>query len=114
MHRSRDRPRNYSAISITNPALYQLGEEFCGLFQIDGVEALGEPAVDGRKKFARLGPPALFAPQPGEARRRAQLVRFGLLIARDTQCLMERDFGLFKPVETEQRDAFETMKFRPP
>jgi len=42
-------------------------------FQVLGVEALGEPAVDGREQLARLAPPALFSPQPRQARRRAQL-----------------------------------------
>jgi hypothetical protein len=94
MHRSRDRPRNYSAISITNPALYQLGEEFCGVFQIGGVEALGEPAVDGRKKFARLGPPALLAPEAGEARRGAQFVAPRALLSGYRQGGAERVLGL--------------------
>src|SRR5947207_2592973 len=32
------------------------------LFQIGGVEALGEPAVNRGEQIARFGPPALFAP----------------------------------------------------
>ena len=32
------------------------------LFQIGGVEALGEPAVNRREQITRFGPPALFAP----------------------------------------------------
>src|SRR5215831_14410227 len=61
----------------------QLIEQPLRFFQIGGVEALGEPAVDGRKKFARLGPPALLAPPPGEARRGPQFIGLCLLPSRD-------------------------------
>ena len=40
----------------------QLIEQPVCFFQIGSVEPLGEPAVGGRKKFARFGPTALFAP----------------------------------------------------
>jgi len=43
------------------------------IFQVGGVEALGEPAVDRGEQIARFHPSALLAPQPAEARRRAQL-----------------------------------------
>ena len=92
----------------------QLVEQRLRLFQIGGVEALGEPAVDRREQFARFGPPALFAPQPGEARRGAQFLGFRLLPSRDAQCLFEGDLALFEPVETDERDAFEAMKLRIP
>ena len=45
----------------------QLIEQRLCFFQIGGVEALGEPAVEGREQVARLAPPALLAPEPGEA-----------------------------------------------
>ena len=93
MHRSRDRPRNYSAISITNPALYQLGEEFCGVFQIGGVEALGEPTVEGCQQVARLASPALLGPQPGKARRGAQFVAPCALLAGDREGGAEEVLG---------------------
>ena len=47
-------------------------EQHLCVLQIGGVEALGEPAVNGRQQLARFGPPALFGPQLGEARRSAQ------------------------------------------
>src|SRR5438874_4460607 len=59
----------------------QLGEKRLRLLQVGRVEALGEPAVDRGEQFLRLGPPALLAPQPREARRGAQLQRFRLLSA---------------------------------
>jgi hypothetical protein len=65
----------------------QLVEQRLRLSQIGGIEALGEPAMDGGQQIARLGPPAPFAPKPGEARRSAQLIGLGLLPSRDTQCL---------------------------
>ena len=44
----------------------QLVEQRLAVFQVGGVEALGERAVEGREQLARLVPPALLAPQPGE------------------------------------------------
>jgi len=58
----RPRPRSHAAISITSPASCHLGQEFCGVLQVGGVEALGEPAVDRRQQVARFRSPALFAP----------------------------------------------------
>ena len=49
-------------------------EQRFGLLQIRGVEPLGEPTVEGSQKIARFGSPALVAAQPGEARRRTQLI----------------------------------------
>ena len=57
----------------------QLIEQPLCFFQIGGVEALGEPTVDGGEQIMSLGPPALLAPQPSEARRRAQLIGLGTL-----------------------------------
>ena len=50
----------------------QLIEQPLRFFQISGVEALGEPAVNRRQKLVRFGPPSLFAPEPREARRGTQ------------------------------------------
>src|SRR5580704_7120838 len=58
----------------------QLVEQGLGFFQVGGVETLGEPAVDGREQLACLAPPALLAPQPGEARRGAQFPELGALL----------------------------------
>jgi hypothetical protein len=49
----------------------QLIEQGLGLFQIERVEALGEPAVDRSENIASLLPLALVAPQPRHAHRRA-------------------------------------------
>jgi len=40
----------------------QLIEQHLRVLEIGGVEAFGKPVVNGREKFARLSPPALFAP----------------------------------------------------
>ena len=45
-----------------SPVSCQLGEEFCGVLQVGGVEAFGERGVEGREEVARLVPPALLAP----------------------------------------------------
>jgi hypothetical protein len=54
-------------------------EQRFGLFEVGGVEAFGEPAVDRRQEIMGLGEFALVSPQPGEARRGAQLQGFRLL-----------------------------------
>src|SRR5215469_6501795 len=50
----------------------QIGGSCCEqrvcFFEVLGVEAFGERAVDGCEQLARLAPAALLAPQPGEAR----------------------------------------------
>src|SRR5215471_11404153 len=94
VYRSRDRPRSHAAISITSPASCQLGEEFRSVFQVVGVEAFGKPAVEGREQVARLAPPALLAPEPGEAGRRAQFVTHRALLSGDRQGGAERILGL--------------------
>ena len=63
-------------------------------FQVGGVEALGERAVDGREQLARLGSAALLGPQPGEARGGAQFVASGALLAGDREGGAERILGL--------------------
>src|SRR5437899_1149308 len=60
--------------------LSQLVEQRLRLFQVGGIEALGEPAENGCEEVARPGRPALFAPKPGKAHRSAQLPRFRLLL----------------------------------
>ena len=42
-------------------------EQGLRFFYILCVEALGKRAVEGREQVARLAPPALLAPEPGEA-----------------------------------------------
>jgi hypothetical protein len=51
----------------------QLVEQRLGVFQVGGVEAFGEPAVDFGQHRARLVAFALFVEQPSEACRGAQL-----------------------------------------
>ena len=57
-----------------SPAHASSPEQRLRLYEIDGVEALSEPAVDRRNQVARFGPPTLFASQSSEARRGAQPV----------------------------------------
>src|SRR5262245_6554807 len=92
----------------------QLIEQRLRLLQIGGVETLGEQAIDRRQQGTRLGPPALLAPQPGKARRGAQLIGLCLLPARYAQCLFEGVLAFLEPIETDKRDALETAKVRLP
>ena len=101
-------------VAVPTAGSRQLVDQPLRFSQIAGVEALGEPAVNGRQQIASFGPPTLFAPQSGEACRDAQLVGLSLLPPRDAQRLLEGDFRLLEPVETQQSDAFEAMKFCPP
>src|SRR6516165_4228264 len=57
----------------------QLVEQRFRLFQIGGVEALGEPGVSGREQLAPVCVLALIAPQPGEAGRGAQFEQLAVL-----------------------------------
>ena len=49
----------------------QLMEQSFRFFQIGGVEALGEPAVDRREQLASRRVTVMVAPEPGEANRGA-------------------------------------------
>jgi len=84
-HQTADRPAAGSR---------QLVEQPLRFFQISGVEALGERAVEGCQQVARLAPPALLAPQPGEARGGAQFVAPCALLAGNCQGGAERVLGL--------------------
>ena len=116
---------NYAVINITtNPLLFrglfqpgpsaQLGEQSGRLFQIGGIEALGEPSVNWREQIARLGPPALFAPQPGETRRGTQLQGFCPLLPRNLDCLLEPGLTFIELVPRHQYEAVHPMEFRIP
>ena len=52
-------------MSITSPASCQLGEELRGVYQVGGVEAFGEPAVDRREQGRRGEARDLLAPVYG-------------------------------------------------
>src|SRR5262245_50426126 len=64
------------------------------LLEVGGVKALGEPAIDCRQQFVRLGALALLLPQAAQAHGGAQLPGLGLLAAGNGQGLVETDFGL--------------------
>src|SRR6516165_10370230 len=97
--------------SAKTRASRQLGEESCGVLQVGGIEALGKPAVDWREQLACFRAPTLLAPQPGEARRRAQFERFRLLLAGDAKSVMECGPGVLRSAARQQAQAFETMEF---
>src|SRR5271167_4549862 len=56
-------------------------------------QALGEPIINRRQKFARLVAPSLFAPQSGKARGAAQLPGERALPARPVERLSEVTLG---------------------
>jgi|ERR1700722_13054941 hypothetical protein len=68
--RSRARP-NSRRVAIASgrelPFLGKLLQKRLRILQIRGIEALGEPAVDGCEKVMCLWPLTLIAPQPSDA-----------------------------------------------
>src|SRR6266481_713628 len=73
----------------------QLVEQRLRVFQISGVEALGEPAVDLGQHRARFVATALFIEQPDEARRCAQLPRLRAYLLRERERLAKTGLGQF-------------------
>ena len=63
-----------------------------GLFQIDRVEAFGEPTVDRREKIAGVTAFALVAPEPRHAHRCAQFPGLCLLLSRNRERTFEIRF----------------------
>ena len=87
----------------------QLLEQLLRFFQVGGVKALGEPAIDGREEVASLGEAAPVAVKPGEVCGRAQFERAGLLALGDRQQLFEQ----FLRVGRHSRSAFNDQCVRP-
>ena len=80
----------------------ELRQESLRLFQIGGIETLGEPAADGREQISCRGPPDLFAPEPREGRRGAQIIGLCLMSSCDAQRFFEGALALLDAVETEE------------
>src|SRR5215469_5615666 len=74
--------------------LCQLVEQPLRVFQVGGVETLGEPAVEGCEQVARLAAPTLLLPEPREARGGAQFVAACALLAGDREGGAERVLDL--------------------
>ena len=59
----------------------QFVEQRLCVFEVGGIEAFGEPAVDGREQIAGCGTAALVAAEPSETRGGAQFPELGLLLS---------------------------------
>ena len=70
---------NISAANHRYPSLRQLVEQGLGLFQVQRVKALGEPAVDRSEQIVGLLPFTLIALEPRHAHCGAEFPGFGLL-----------------------------------
>src|SRR4029453_4603120 len=92
----------------------QLIEQRLPLFQIGRAKTLGEPTIERGEKVVRFRPPPLFAPQPGETRRRAQFQRLRLLGLGDPDRLPKGGLTLIKLVFGEQYSAGQAVQFRIP
>ena len=82
-------------------ARLQLVEQRLGVFQVGGVEALGEPVVDFGEHRARFVATTLRCEQPREARRRAQLPGLRLHLLGERDRLAEVGLGQFGLAEFE-------------
>jgi hypothetical protein len=93
-----------------------LGEQCFRFFQVRGVEAFGERAIEGREQVAGVVPPALLAPQLGEASGGAQFVAPCALLARDREGAAERVLGLcrIRIWQATGKFAAQSMNFRVP
>jgi len=78
----------------TSVALRQRVQQCLRFLQVEGVKALGEPAVDRRQQLVGFRPPALLLPQARQAHSGAQLQGLGLLAAGDLQGALEAGFRL--------------------
>jgi hypothetical protein len=70
-------------------SVVQLGEQRLSLFQIERVEAFGEPVVDRREKIVGLLSLPLITPEARQARRRPQLLGLCLLLAGNSERALE-------------------------
>ena len=82
------------------------------LFQIDGIEAFGEPAVDRREEIAGFGPPALLAPEQGKARASAQFPELGPLLRGDAEGFAIQFLGSLGMSLPQQQLAFLSIQLR--
>jgi hypothetical protein len=89
----------------------QLVEQRLCLFEVGGLEALGEPAVDRREEVAGFPPPALLAPQPCKADGGAQFQRFRLLGLGDADRLLKGGLALVELVLGEQYSPGKPVEF---
>ncbi len=103
--------------NICSKGLRQLVQQRLRLFQVGGVEPLGEPAVDGSEEVAGFDGLALGMPEAGEAGRGAEFPGLGLL----APCKFERvriiGFGLGFAFEIERNQKVASsqpdLNFRP-
>jgi hypothetical protein len=92
----------------------QLIEQRLSLFQIERIEAFGEPAVDWREKITRLIPLALIAPEPRHAYRCPEFKALRFLLLRNGQSPAEGSLrrSLVDRLTLEQNFPFDALRFR--
>src|SRR5271154_1483149 len=71
----------------------QLLEQRLGFFQVERIEAFGEPAIDRSEKIAAFLPLALIAPEPREACGGSEFSRAGLLLTCYQHRILQRILG---------------------
>ena len=99
-----------------NRRFSQCIEQRLGLFEIGGVEAFGEPAIDRCQQIAGFGGSALPAHQIRETSTRPQFPGFRLLLAR---CFHRTSVALLCPIlfgdgRRQQQITLYPMQFRHP
>src|SRR5215472_11813819 len=90
----------------------QFVEQRLCVFEVGGIEAFGEPAVDRREQVVRFGAATLVAAEPSEARGGAQFPEFGLLLAGNAQSLLTELLACLGVPLPQQQLAFVPIQLR--
>jgi hypothetical protein len=100
IHRAKSR-LSTSSRQRSNTRSRQLTDQHLCLFQIGGLEAFGEPAVDRRDEVAGFDAPAPSAAEAGEAHGGAQPPELGLQLLGDAQgVVIQFRIGFGMPLST--------------
>jgi hypothetical protein len=106
-----DRPR-FGTLENHLFSLVQFVEQRPRFLKIGGVEALGEPGMDGREQVVGLGPPALLPPKPGEVGRGPQLPQLRGPLSGNGHGAEEASFGRGSIATGQTQLSLEPMRFR--
>jgi len=88
-------------------------EQGLGVFEVGGVKALGEPAIDFRKHRSRFLATMGVTQQPRQACRRTKLPRFGTLVSCNLDSLAEAALRILEGISIlyEQSLALNAVQF---
>src|SRR5262249_30084940 len=99
-------------VDVSTAGSRQLAEQLLRFFQIGGIEAFGEPVINGGENGARFLALPLALEEPGEARPRPQRPRFCTCPAGDRLANRGLSLALVGLPGGENEFAFEPVEFR--